>query len=67
MSQEETKSYEVAGKVLRCLVCGHEEFARRDAQLNTAMASFFNLDWANKSAVCFVCDRCGHIHWFLPK
>ena len=36
-------------------------------QLNTAVATFFNFDWANKTASCFVCDGCGYIHWFLPK
>ncbi len=29
--------------------------------------TFFNLDWANSSAVCFVCDGCGNIDWFLPQ
>jgi predicted nucleic-acid-binding Zn-ribbon protein len=51
---------------LKCQICGHDEFEKREAQLNTAAASFMNLDWLNKSAVCFVCDRCGYIHWFLP-
>jgi hypothetical protein len=31
------------------------------------VATFFNFDWANPSAECFVCDGCGHIHWFLPE
>lgn len=66
-AEEETKSYEVAGQILRCQVCGHDEFARREALLNTAAATFFNFDWANRSALCFVCDRCGYVHWFLPK
>ena len=60
-------SVEVQGQVLRCQVCGHDEFHRRDAQLNTAVATFFNMDWANSSALCYVCDRCGYIHWFLPR
>jgi hypothetical protein len=61
------KAYEVQGRQLKCLVCGHEEFWRREAQLNTTLATFFKLDWTNASANCFVCDRCGYIHWFLPK
>lgn len=65
--QAEAKSYEIAGKVLHCQHCGNDAFHRREAQLNTAVASLFNLDWANASAACFVCDRCGHIHWFLPS
>lgn len=26
----------------------------------------FDLDWANASATCMVCERCGYVHWFLP-
>lgn len=59
-------SVEIQGKVLKCLVCGHDEFAKREAQLNTSAATFFNFDWANASGVCYVCARCGYIHWFLP-
>ena len=51
----------------RCLVCGGSHFDERQALLNTTMASFFNVDWANKSAVCLVCRECGYIHWFLPS
>jgi hypothetical protein len=67
LGKAEPKSYEVQGKLLKCLVCAHDEFHKREAQLNTAGMSFMNLDWANASAVCFVCEKCGHIHWFLPK
>gem|GEM_PF-552492 len=63
----ETKSYEIQGQSLRCVICQHDEFDRRDAQLHTALATFFNLEWANRSALCLVCERCGYIHWFLPK
>lgn len=58
---------EVQGRELRCLVCGHDCFHKREAQLNTAAASFFNLDWANSSGICYVCARCGYIHWFMPQ
>ena len=52
---------------LHCEICSHGLFWRREAQMNTAIASFFNLDWANTNAICFVCDGCGYVHWFLPK
>jgi predicted nucleic-acid-binding Zn-ribbon protein len=64
--KDEPISVEIQGKVLQCKVCGNDEFHRREAQLNTAVATFFNVDWANRSAICYVCDRCGYIHWFLP-
>jgi len=58
---------EIRGRVLQCLICGHDEFWKREAQLNTAAASFFNFDWANPSGACYVCAKCGYIHWFLPQ
>jgi len=58
---------DIRGRPLACLVCGHEGFWKREAQLNTAAASFFNFDWANRSGLCYVCAQCGYIHWFLPQ
>ena len=58
---------EVQGRELKCLVCGHDAFWKREAQLNTAAASFLNFDWTNPSGVCYVCAKCGYIHWFLPQ
>jgi hypothetical protein len=55
------------GERLACLVCGDERFFLRKGQLNTAVASFFRLDWANPSANCVVCGRCGYVHWFLES
>ena len=55
------------GKELACLVCGHDEFFERQAQLNTAGMTFLHLDWLNASGVCQVCARCAFIHWFLGK
>jgi len=50
---------------LRCEICKNNLFWYREAQLNTAVATFFNFDWANPSAQCYVCSQCGYIHWFL--
>jgi hypothetical protein len=57
----------VAGFELRCEICKNQHFWWRKAQLNTAVASFFDFDWANPSADCYVCSQCGYIHWFLPQ
>ena len=65
--QEQPETVEVAGRALICEICGHDRFWMRKAQLNTAVATFFNLDWANPSALCYVCAGCGYIHWFLPR
>lgn len=63
----EAERVRVAGLDLRCEICKHDRFWQREAQLNTAVATFFNFDWANATATCFVCDGCGYIHWFLPR
>lgn len=57
--------FEIAGKTVACSHCGGEEFEERSGQLNTAGASFLNLDWANTTARVLVCQSCGHLEWFL--
>ncbi len=52
---------------LHCEICKRDRFWKREGQLNTAVASFFSLDWANATATCYVCEYCGYVHWFLPK
>ncbi len=64
-SKDEPETYEINDRILRCHNCSHDTFWSRRAQLNTAVASFFNLDWANKEATCLVCSQCSYIHWFL--
>lgn len=65
--KQDPEQVQVAGLTLHCEICKGDRFWAREAQLNTAVASFFNFDWANATAVCYVCDRCGYIHWFLPN
>jgi len=65
--EEEPQPVEVLGNELKCPVCSNKLFWTRKAQLNTAIATFFNLDWANRSATCFVCSKCTHISWFLGE
>ena len=57
----------VRGRELKCLVCDHHRFLKHEAQLNTTTGSFFGFDWANQSGNCYVCAKCGYIHWFLPQ
>jgi hypothetical protein len=63
--KSDPQTIEVKGNELICPICRNKYFWTRKAQLNTAVASFFNLDWANRSATCFVCSECTHISWFL--
>ena len=57
----------IAGASLRCEICHHDRFYHRRAQLHSAVASFFDLEWTGPSAECYVCAKCGYIHWFLPQ
>jgi len=57
--------YIVAGKSVTCTHCTHDRFVEGRAQLNTAGLTFFNLDWANRSAATLTCTACGRIEWFL--
>ena len=60
----DARQYDVLDKKLVCQVCGHDYFWQRSVQLNTALATFLDLDWLNRSASCLTCVRCGYIHWF---
>lgn len=56
---------EIMGHKLVCPICLGDHFTSRQAQLNTSAATFFGLDWANRSAKCYVCVDCTYIYWFL--
>lgn len=62
-----TFEVEAFGHRLTCGVCGNTTFRERTTLLNTALLTFFKMDWANRSATNFVCSRCGYIFWFLPQ
>ncbi len=64
---QEPERFEVEGTPLICQICDHDLFWHRRSQLNTAAATFFGMDWANRRADCFVCDRCHYVHWFLDR
>lgn len=64
-SKPEPRERLICDKPLHCLICRHDRFYQREAQLNTAAASFFGFDFANQSGTCLVCAECGYIHWFV--
>jgi hypothetical protein len=64
-NKNEAEEQIIEGINLKCQFCGHTKFWHRRAPLNTALATFFKFDWADASADCFVCDKCGYVHWFL--
>ena len=55
----------IAGTILECPVCKHDEFWERKTLMNTPGLTFLNLEWANRSALNYVCNSCGHVLWFL--
>lgn len=66
-SKKEPQTVAVKGHELKCPICGNRYFRMRRALLNTIVATFFNIDWANRSATCFVCSECTHVSWFLGR
>jgi predicted nucleic-acid-binding Zn-ribbon protein len=65
IKKSDPQNVEIKGHELRCPICNNTSFWTKEAQLNTAVATFFNFDWANKSATCFICSECTYISWFL--
>lgn len=57
----------VAGHQLVCPVCAHGRFWKRRTLMNTPGLTFFGMEWANRQAENYVCDRCGHVLWFLRE
>jgi hypothetical protein len=55
----------VLRRPLRCLVCDGPEFTGREVKINTSGMEFFDLGWANRSALGVVCVSCGFVHEFL--
>ena len=48
----------IADIKFNCQVCSNGLFWRREGQLNTSIATFFDFDWANPSAICIICSEC---------
>lgn len=69
----EAGTFVVNGHEIKCVQCGNKSFERGAAQLNTAVLTFLDLDWANTSAyilscmTCKTCKTCSHIMWFLKE
>lgn len=64
---KEAIQYQLDGKDLKCIMCGHDKFWTRKTLMNTKFFTFWELDWANREADNYVCGRCGYVHWFLKK
>ncbi|RJQ81803.1 hypothetical protein D5S17_04320 [Pseudonocardiaceae bacterium YIM PH 21723] len=52
---------------VRCLVCEGVQFRSRETKLNSTGAEFFNMGWANESALGLICLACGYVHEFAGR
>jgi len=64
---EQGNTLVVEGKTIPCPICGHDRFWTRQTLMDTRGASLLGVDWASASALNYVCNRCGHVLWFLRK
>jgi hypothetical protein len=55
----------VQGRRLRCNVCGNTSFWAKQVQLHTPTMALLELEAWSGVADCAICERCGHIHWFM--
>lgn len=62
-----TTTLDVDGRAVPCPICGHDRFWTRETVMSGRGAAFFDVEWASPSAVNYVCDRCGHVLWFMRK
>ncbi len=65
--QSEPAGVQIRGKALTCQVCGQSAFYKKEGQLHSGIATFFQVEWASPTAHCYICAGCGYIHWFLPQ
>lgn len=57
----------LAEKKLQCSHCGFDRFRKREGILATTWVTLFQFTFWNESARCFVCAKCGFVHWFLNR
>lgn len=54
-------------RFLACAQCGGLRFLQREIKMTTTGMTFFDMDWANKSADGAICLRCGFVHTFMGR
>lgn len=62
---KEVKQYNISGQPLICPICKHTEFWMRETLMNTPGMTFLGIEWANRQAINYICNNCGHILWFM--
>ena len=55
---------EIAGYKLSCQICHNTHFWTRETLMSGKGATFMGMDWAERTAVNYICSQCAHILWF---
>jgi predicted RNA-binding Zn-ribbon protein involved in translation (DUF1610 family) len=62
----DSNTVKIRGKQLRCQHCGGQRFVNQQFEIERA----FGTTWIwmhlwGKLANVYICERCGHLHWFF--
>ncbi len=52
------------GMIVRCLVCGYDEFSEKRPPVRAALHALFPNPHHHPGPVMLVCQHCGHVHRF---
>jgi len=64
---DRTTELVVEGRVIPCPICGHDRFWTRRTLMPSAGLALFDMEWASSEATNYVCNRCGHVLWFIGR
>ena len=64
---DRTTEMVVEGRAVPCPLCGHDRFWTRKTVLAGRPLAIFDMEWAGNEALNYVCDRCGHMLWFIHR
>ncbi|HPR62965.1 MAG TPA: hypothetical protein PK014_01990 [Thermoanaerobaculia bacterium] len=65
LSHADARPVSIDGKDLVCPFCGNDTFWARQTLMNTRGLTFAGLEWANREADNYICNRCGYVYWFF--
>ena len=65
--KDEPNRYEINGNQLICLFGSDDTFDTLPEQRHAPTRTILNLEWTDKAATCFICDKSGYMHWFLRE
>jgi hypothetical protein len=62
---DRTTELVVDGRVIPCPICGHDRYRTRYSVMGKRSLALFDMEWAGSEALNYVCNRCGHVLWFI--